>query len=106
MVTTPLLPTDGMADIIHEYTTKFIVSKKSETVMPVSMEQWRASVGSINAAHLHNEGYPWLFFFALFSPGAGPVTNMHARIRQRQLLCIDIDITHCSAHVLCYGQVT
>ena len=56
--------------------------------MPVSMEQWRASVGSNNTARSHVLakfvgktapkgflGQFLLFLFALFSPGAGPVTN-------------------------------
>ena len=52
------------------------------------MEEWRASVGSNNAARSHVLakfagktapkgifGQFLLFLFALFSPGAGPVTN-------------------------------
>ena len=56
--------------------------------MPVSLEQWRASVGSNNAAHSHVLakctgkkspkglfGQFLLFLMALFSPGAGLDTN-------------------------------
>ena len=73
--------------------------------MPVSMEQWRASVGSNNAARSHVLakcvgkkspktllGRFLLFLFALFSQGAGLVTNK-GKTKAATIFYVDVDIT-------------
>ena len=68
--------------------------------MPVSMEQWRASVGSNNAARSHvlakctGKKHPktllgqfLLFLFTLFSQGTGLVTNKGKTKGSYNILC-------------------
>ena len=85
------------------------VLKKTQPVMPISLEQWRASVGSNNAAHSHVLakcvgkkppvgllGQYLLFLAALFAPGVQLATG-----KTKTGIVCRLSINHSS--VLCCG---